>query len=135
MMTGESTTGRTDLSDLLRNRKEVLGRSYRDLEAACVDPEAPEAGSLWKRGTLENLLKNVGVKPPTLQQIRALAAGFDLPVGEIQEAAGAQFFGIDTVWSEDERVRALVHDFREMSAEDQEWVRAIVRSRRGSASN
>lgn len=129
-MTGEGMTGRTDLSDLLRNRKEELGKSYRDLAAACIDPENPQGGSLWTRGTLENLLKNAGVKPPTLPLLRALHAGFQLPLGQIQEAAGAQFFGIDTVWSEDEEVRALVHDYRDMSPEDQAWVRTIVQSRR-----
>ncbi len=129
-MTGDATTGRTDLSDLLRSRKENLGLSFRDLEAACVDPEHPEDGPLWKRGTLENLVKNAGTKPPSLPQLRALAHGFRLPFGQIQEAAGAQFFGIDTVWSDDDQVRALVHDFREMSPEDQAWVRTIVQARR-----
>jgi hypothetical protein len=130
-MTGDATTERTDLSDLLRSRKEELGKSYRDLEAACIDPQKQEAGPLYRRGTLENLVKAVpGTKAPSFQQLRALAAGFQLPLGRVQDAAGAQFFGIDTVWSEDEQVRALVHDFREMSPQDQEWVRAIVQSRR-----
>lgn len=130
VMTGEGSTGRTDLSDLLRNRKEELGKSYRELAAACVDPDDPQGGSLWTRGTLENLLKGAGVKPPTLPHLRALHAGFQLPLGQIQEAAGSQFFGIDSVWSEDQTVRALVHDYRDMSPEDQAWVRAIVQSRR-----
>ena len=131
MMTGDGKTGRTDLSDLLLRRKEELDESYRELELACVDPEDPGSGSLWKRGTLQNLLTGLEVKPPTLPKLRALSAGFRLPFGQVQEAAGAQFFGIDSVWSDDEQVRALVHDFRGMSAEDQEWVRAIVQSRRG----
>lgn len=135
-MTSEGMTGRTDLSDLLRSRKEELGISYRDLEDACVDPKEPERGSLWKRGTLQNLMNDVpGVKAPTLPQLRALAAGFRLSLGRIQEAAGGQFFGIDTVWSEDDEVRALVHDFREMSPDDKAWVRAIVQSRRGLAND
>ncbi|WP_326780394.1 XRE family transcriptional regulator [Streptomyces longwoodensis] len=128
MMTGDVVTGRTDLSALLARRKEELGRSYRELEVACVDPEQPEAGSLWKRGTLENLLKGVAVKPPTYPQLAALAAGFELPLGRVQEAAGAQFFGIDTVWSDEDDVRALVHDYRGMSAEDQARLRAIMKA-------
>lgn len=126
-MTGE-TIRCTDLSDLLRARKEELGLSYRDLESACVDPDDPAAGSLWKRGTLENLVKSAGVKPPTFPQLRALAAGFQLPLGQIQEAAGAQFFGIDTVWAEDAEIRALVHDYRGMSDEDRKRVRALMQS-------
>lgn len=131
MMTGEVTTGRTDLSDLLRTRKEELGISYRDLEAACVDPEDPAAGSLWRRGTLENLVKVAGTKAPSFPQLRALAAGFQLPLRTIQDAAGAQFFGIDAVRDDDDpETVAFVHDFRGMSPEDQAWVRAIVRTRR-----
>ncbi|MFE1925851.1 hypothetical protein ACFW91_25170 [Streptomyces asoensis] len=130
-MTGEVTTGRTDLSDLLRTRKENLGVSYRDLEAACVDPEKPEAGSLWKRGTLETLVKGGGVKAPSFPQLRALAAGFRVPLSLVQAAAGAQFFGIDTVRDEeDPDVVALVHGYRGMSAEDQAWVQAIIQARR-----
>ncbi|MFF7259526.1 XRE family transcriptional regulator [Streptomyces sp. NPDC008159] len=132
MMTGEAMTGRTDLSDLLSSRKEALGKSYRELEAACFDPDDRESGPLWKRGTLENLLKRGSTKPPTFAHLKALAHGFELPLGQVQEAAGAQFFGIDTVWAEDDSVRALVHDFRGMSPEDQEWVRAIVQSRRAT---
>lgn len=128
MMAGEETAGRTDLSDLVRDRKEELGKSYRELADACVDPEDPEAGPLWKRGTLENLAKAVGIKAPTLPQLRALKAGLDLPLGLIQEAAGSQFLGIDTVWSKDGQVRTLVHEFREMDPEDQDRVMALMES-------
>jgi hypothetical protein len=131
MMTGEVTTGRTDLSDLLRTRKEDLKASYRDLEAACIDPEAPEAGPAWRRGTLETLVKGGGVKAPSFPQLRALAAGFRVDLTLVQAAAGAQFFGIDTVREEDAPdVAAFVHDYRGMSAEDRAWVRAIIEARR-----
>lgn len=129
-MTGEGPADRTDLSDLLRDRKEQLGLSLRDLEAACVDPEDPERQPQYRRGTLGNLLGAQGTKPPTRAQLRALSSGFRLPLGQLQEAAGAQFFGIDTVWSEDAEVRALVHGYQEMSPEDQAWVRTIIDSRR-----
>jgi len=127
-MTDDETTGRTDLSDLLRARKEELGVSYRDLEAACVDPKNPAAGPQWRRGTLENLIKGEGVKAPSWPQLRALEAGFQLPLSRIQEAAGAQWFGIDTVWSEDEEVKALVHDYQGLDAEDRARVRALTQS-------
>ncbi|MDX5569352.1 hypothetical protein PYK79_47255 [Streptomyces sp. ID05-04B] len=130
-MTGEVTTGRTDLSDLLRTRKEELGASYRDLEAACVDPKDPKAGPLWRRGTLETLIKGGSIKPPSFPQLRALEAGFRVPLRLIQDAAGAQFFGIDTVREDDDAdIAAFVHDYRGMNAEDQAWVRAIIQARR-----
>lgn len=128
MMTAEETTSRTDLSDLLQNRKGELDMSIRDLADACIDPEGPEAGPLYKRTTLDGLLKGDGVKAPTLPQLRALAAAFRLPLGLVQEAAGAQFLGIDTIWSQDGKVRTLVHEFREMDAEDQARVLALMDS-------
>lgn len=127
-MTGEETTRRTDLSRLLSDRKEQLDKSYRDLADACIDPEDPEAGPLYKRSTLENLAKGVVTKAPTIPQMRALKAGFQLPLGVIQEAAGAQFLGIDTVWSEDGRVRTLIHNFHELAPEDQVRVETLMES-------
>lgn len=127
-MTAEGTADRTDLTDLVRTRMEELGYSIRSLADACVDPEDPGAGPFWRRGTLDNLIKGVPIKAPSLPQLRALAAGLRLPLGRVQEAAGAQFFGIDTVWSDDEQLRALVHGYREMSPDDQARVRAIVQS-------
>ena len=133
-MTGEGPADRTDLSDLLRDRKGQLGLSIRELEVACVDPQDPERQPQYKRGTLGNLLNGQGTKPPTVPQLRALSAGFRLPFGQVQEAAGGQFFGIDTVWSDDAKVRALVHGYQDMSPEDQEWVQTIVDSRRAKPS-
>lgn len=128
MMAGEETTGRTDLSDLLRSRKEELGISIRDLVAACVDPEDRAAGPLYRRTTLDNLMKGEGVKAPTFAQLRALHEGFRLPLGLVQEAAGSQFLGIDTVWSADRKVRTLVHEFQDLDSEDQARVMALMES-------
>jgi hypothetical protein len=127
-MMSEGITERTDLSDLVRDRMEQLGLSYRSLADACIDPEDAEAGPLWKRGTIENLAKGQTIKAPTVPQLRALAAGLQVPLGLAQEAAGAQFLGIDTVWSEDGRARALVHHFQEMDDEDQAKVLALMES-------
>ncbi|MET9100008.1 hypothetical protein [Streptomyces antibioticus] len=130
-MTGDVTTGRTDLSDLLRTRKESLGASYRDLEDACIDPADPASGSLWRRGTLQNLVNGVGTKAPSFPQLRALAAGFRLDPARVQVAAAAQFFGIDMVQDDDDPdVVAFIDDYRGLSAEDQAWVRAIIQTRR-----
>lgn len=121
---------RTDLSDLVRQRMEQLGQSFRTLADACIDPEAPGAGPLWKRTTIDSLSKGQRIKAPDFPQLRALAAGLQLPLGVVQEAAGSQFFGIDTVWSADGKVRALVVGFSDMDAEDQEKVLALMESRR-----
>lgn len=129
MMTAEESVSRTALSDLLQSRKDELGVSLRELVAACVDPEEPDAGPQYRRTTLDGLMKNLpGVKPPTLPQLRGLAAAYRLPLGLVQEAAGSQFFGIDTVWAEDGKVRTLVYEFQEMDPDDQERARALMQS-------
>lgn len=129
MMTDEGTTSRTDLSDLLRDRKAELGASLRELVEACIDPEHPDEGPVIRRTSLDLLLKgDEGVKAPAIPMMRALAAGFRLPFGLIQEAAGAQWLGIDTVWTQDRKVRTLIHGFQEMDAEDQDRVMALMES-------
>ncbi|MEU1276510.1 hypothetical protein [Streptomyces sp. NPDC005799] len=103
--------------------------SIRELVDGCIDPETPDVGPQYKRTTLDGLMKGaVGIKAPTLPQLRALAAGFRLPLGLVQEAAGAQFLGIDTVWTSDRQVRTFVHEFRDMDEEDQARVIALMQS-------
>ncbi|MCA1223852.1 helix-turn-helix domain-containing protein [Streptomyces sp. 8L] len=119
---------RTDLTDLVRNRRSELGLSLRKLAERCVDPEAPDAGPIWKYAVINRLERGLPVIAPIVPELRALAAGLQLPLGLIQDAAGAQFFGIDSVWSDEGDVRALVHDYRSMSPEDQERVRDLMRT-------
>lgn len=117
MMTTENPTP-SHLSDLTRKRMEELGIGYRALADACIDPQHPENGSLWKRGTVENLAKSRGVKAPNDAQLRALAAGLRLPVLAVQQAAAAQFFGmVSERWSQSEDVRVLLARIDELDEE------------------
>lgn len=129
-MTADDAYERTDLSDLIRNRRDYLSLTYEDLAALCVDPEAadgnPDAEPLWSRSTLHTLAQGRRVKAPNFAMVRALAAGLQVPLRHVQEAAGAQFLGIDTVWSPDGETRALVEGFREMDAGDQAKVLALM---------
>lgn len=127
-MAEEIAAQRTDLADLVRVRMEELGLSYRGLPALCIDPKAPDAGPLWTRGTVENLAKRRVIKAPKPAELRALAAGLSLPLRLVQEAAAAQFFGIETVWSEEDDVRLLVRDYRALGPEDRERLREIARA-------
>ena len=129
----ERAYDRTDLSDLIQDRRDLLGLTYEDLAAACVDPEAagaPDVEPLWRRSNLHNLAQGKWVKPPSFAMLRALAVGLQVPLRAVQEAAGSQFFGIDTVWSADGKVRALVRDFDELDDEDQAKILALMESRR-----
>lgn len=122
---------RTDLSDLVRTRRAELGLSLRALAAQCVNSDKPEAGPVVDHNWIDRLEKGTLREIPDYERLAGLAAGLKLAIGLVQEAAGAQFWHVDTVWGDDHDVRALVHDFRDMTPEDQAWVRAIVKSRRG----
>lgn len=134
-MTADPAYDHTDLSDLVQARKNELGLSYRTLADRCdtyyqergIEP-APEVR--WTRGTLENLAKGHRVRPPDLPKLQALAAALEVPLRTVQEAAGRQFFGVDTIWTPDGKVRALVREFDELDAEDQARVLALMESRR-----
>lgn len=134
-MTADAAYEHTDLSDLIRPRMDELGISYRTLAEQCdsyfqQSGLTPAAGQRWTRGTLENLAKGRRIIPPDTPKLQALAAALQLPLRTVQEAAGRQFFGVDTLWSADGKVRALVEEFDELDAEDQERVLALMESRR-----
>jgi hypothetical protein len=127
-MTMTEETVRTDLSDLVKSRRAELRLGYRTLAAACIDPENPDAGPQWTRGTIENLEKARGTKPPTPPQLRGLAAGLKVPGHRVREAAGGQWFGIDTVWSTSGDARALVERADRLTPEAREQLVRFVDS-------
>jgi hypothetical protein len=114
----------------VRQRKEELGLSFRALAEACVDPARPESGPVWGRTTLDTLSKGGQVKAPGLHELRALAAGLELSLDDVREAAGRQFLGVDTLWTGDRKVRAFVRGFEELSPEDQAKVWALLEAHR-----
>ncbi|MEU7639851.1 XRE family transcriptional regulator [Streptomyces sp. NPDC039016] len=118
---------RTDLSDLVRKRRAQLRLSLRALASRCVDPKDPDAGSRWTHATLANL-ETKSIKAPGVPELRALAAGLDLPLRLLQEAAGVQYLGIDTAWSDDGETRTLVHHYWELPPDDRAKVRALIES-------
>lgn len=115
---------RTQLADLVRARKQALGLSFERLAARCVDPETGErpVKSSW----LHRLASGQPVIPPQLEQLRAIAAGLDVTLGTVQDAAGAQFFGIDTVWSESGESRALVRRADRLTPEQREQLMRLM---------
>ncbi|MGW1295112.1 XRE family transcriptional regulator [Streptomyces sp. NPDC002533] len=119
---------RWDLADLVNRRKGELGLSFRKIAENAVDPVAPMAGSLWTRGTLENLAKREPVKAPSAPMLRALAAGLQVPLRLVQEAAAAQWFGVETVYDDegDPETRLLVRRYQQMSPEDRRRLQIIA---------
>lgn len=109
-------TERRQLSDLISRRKTDLGLSYEDLAARCVDPETGE--QTVRYSWMHRLVSTGQVKAPDVAQLRGLAAGLGVPLRSVQDAAAAQFFGMDAVYSDDAQVRTALYHFEEMSPED-----------------
>lgn len=126
MVMADETAPRTDLADLARARMDELALSYRRTSELAVDPEQPELGSLWTRGTLENLVKGKAIKAPGPAELRALHVALQVPLRLVQDAAAGQFFGVDTIWAEDPDTRLMVRHYQSLSPEDRERLRAIA---------
>ncbi|XUM01277.1 helix-turn-helix domain-containing protein [Streptomyces venezuelae ATCC 10712] len=112
------------LSDIVRDRRAELGLSLREAEERCVDPETGKPVSRAYINSLEKATPNL--EPPTPARLRALAAGFGLPLSLLQEAAGRQFYGVTTVWEASGKARAFVARFEELGEDDQDRVLAML---------
>ncbi|MEW1719812.1 XRE family transcriptional regulator [Streptomyces sp. NPDC093109] len=108
---------RTDLSRLVRERRAELRLSLRELADLCIDPDAPDEGPKWNFQVIRRLEKELPIIPPQAPELRALMAGLQLPLHEVQAAAGSQFMGIDTIWHSD-RARLLLRNYEAVSEED-----------------
>ncbi|MDQ0943324.1 XRE family transcriptional regulator [Streptomyces sp. V1I1] len=117
-------TGRNELSDLVLERKGALRLSYEKLAARCIDPETGEQSV--KSSWLHRIATREPVQPPDPAALRGMHVGLEVPLRTVQDAAAAQFFGMDSVYSPDAQVRAMVHGFEDLSPEDQRKVLAII---------
>lgn len=119
-----SPPGRTHLRDLVRERKAELGLSYQKLAARCIDPETGE--QTVRDSWLHRLATDLPVEPPKLPALRGMAAGLDVPLGRVQDAAAAEFFGMDTVWSASGEARALVERADRMTPQQREQLMRLL---------
>ncbi|MEV5977556.1 XRE family transcriptional regulator [Streptomyces sp. NPDC052114] len=116
---------RTDFSDLVRDRRAELGISLRELEARSIDPES---GTQVKFGWLSKVENRKPIDTPSLHQIQALKEGLQLPLAVLQEAAAAEFLGLDKreVWSRDRSTRILAARIEEMNATERRQLAEIA---------
>ncbi|HSE05912.1 MAG TPA: hypothetical protein VLK35_17320 [Methylomirabilota bacterium] len=121
-----ATNGRTQFRDLVVQRKEEIGLGYERLAARCVDPESGE--QTVKGSWLHRLVTGENVEPPSYEMLRGMAAGLDVPVGVLQDAAGAQFFGAEPVFSESAEARAFLEDADRLTSAQRAAIRALMRS-------
>jgi transcriptional regulator with XRE-family HTH domain len=114
---------RSELADLLRERRAALGISLRTLADRSIDPETGEAAKFGWIGKVEN---GKPTDAPTPAQLRGLAVGLELPARALQKAAAAQYLGLAEVWSGDQNAHVLVARIEEMSPEDLAQLAAIA---------
>jgi hypothetical protein len=123
LMAEQDAPTRTDLSDLVRARRRELGLSYERLGQRAVDPET---GTKVPGSWFHRLATGEKVQVPDLPRLRAIAAATDCALGRVQDAAGAQFFGIATTWSISGEARALVEQAGQMTPEQREQLRRFI---------
>lgn len=116
--------GRTQLRDLFRERKRALGLSYDRLADRCIDPVS--GAKTVKSSWLHRLATDLPVQPPDVPMLRGLAAGLDVPLGMIQDAAGAEFFGMDIVWARSGEARALLDRADRMTREQRDQLLRLL---------
>ncbi|MFF3622375.1 hypothetical protein [Streptomyces sp. NPDC002467] len=121
-----SETERSQLRSLVRDRKAVLGLSYERLAARCIDPDSGE--QVIKASWLHRLATDLPVQTPDFPMLRGLAAGLEVPLPKVQDAAGAEFLGIDVVWAESGEARALVKDLDKLTSTQREQLKGLIES-------
>ncbi|MFE9853586.1 XRE family transcriptional regulator [Streptomyces sp. NPDC005576] len=113
----------TEFADLIRGRRAELGLSLNEFQARSIDPVT---GAQVKSGWTHRLETGERVIPPRLPQLRALGAATGLPLGKLQDAASAQFFGIERVWAESGEASALVRRASKLTADQREQLLRLI---------
>lgn len=114
---------RSQFRDLIRARRAELGLSLERFAERAVDPET---GATVKAGWIHRLEKGEPVTPPELPQLLALAAACELPLERLQDAAGQQFHGVDSVWSQSGEAKAYVRQLERLSEEQRAQLRLFL---------
>lgn len=125
----QATGERSQLRNIVVQRKEEIGLGYERLAARCIDPESGK--QTVKSSWLHRLVTGENVEPPKYEMLRGMAAGLDIPVSVLQDAASAQFFGADKVFSESAEAQAFLEDADRLTAAQREAIRALMKSLTG----
>lgn len=123
MIENEAETETTEFADLIRGRRAELGLSLAQFQERSVDPRT---GTQVKSGWVYRLESGESVIPPRLPQLRALAAAASLPLSQLQDAASAQFFGIERVWAESGEASALVRRAGRLTQDQREQLLRLI---------
>lgn len=123
MIENEAEAETTEFADLIRGRRAELGLSLAQFQERSVDPRT---GTQVKSGWVYRLESGESVIPPRLPQLRALAAAASLPLSQLQDAASAQFFGIERVWAESGEASALVRRAGRLTQDQREQLLRLI---------
>lgn len=117
---------RTQLRDIVVQRKEELGLGYERLAARCIDPESGR--QTIKSSWLHRLATGKPTEAPSREMLCGLEAGLGVPIAILQDAASAQYFGAQKVFSESAEAQAFLEDADRLTPAQREAIRALMRS-------
>lgn len=122
----QRASARTQFRDIVVQRKEELSLGYEKLAARCIDPESGE--QTVKSSWLHRLATGAKVEPPSYEMLRGMETGLGVPIGILQDAASAEFFGADPIFGDTAEGRAFLADADGLTAAQRAAIRALMRS-------
>lgn len=125
------TTGpeRTQFRDLVAERKNALKLSYMKLAAKCLHPVTGQ--QTVKHAWLQRVVVGEPVEAPDYDMLLGMAAGLEVDIDVLQDAASAQFFGAQKVFVESVEAKAFLEDADRLTPTQREAVQALMRSLAG----
>lgn len=122
------TTGpaRTQFRDLVAERKDALKLSYVKLAAKCLHPVTGE--QTVRHAWLQRVVTGEAVEAPDYDALLGMSIGLEVDMDVLQDAASAQFFGAQKIFSESADGRAFLEDADRLSESQREAIRTLMRT-------
>lgn len=117
---------RTQFRDIVVERKDALGLSYVKLAARCLHPETGE--QTVKHAWLHRVATSQPVEAPDYDMLLGMSEGLQVSIDQLQDAASAQFFGTQKIFSESVHGRAFLEDADRLTPAQREAIRALMKS-------
>lgn len=114
---------RTQFADLIKARRAELKEGLTPFAERAVDPKT---GMRVTRGWIYRLESGEPVTPPQVEELRALAAAARLPLEALQDAAAAQFFGVDPLVSGSGEAKAYVRKLDRIPPDQRERLLSLI---------
>lgn len=114
---------RTQFADLIRRRRAELNESLDTFAKKALDPVS---GLRVTRGWIYRLETGETVTPPAIRELRALAEACELPLEQLQDAAGQQFHGVDPLEGASAEATAYVRKLDQLPADQRERLLRLI---------